>query len=380
MAAVSKALVIGGGIGGLVAARALRMQGIEVDLIEKAPTWTVYGVGIIQPNNVLRALEKVGLVQPCLKKGGAFESWRVHDAQGNVLLDPPGARDAAPHLPANNGITRPKLHEVLIDGATEKGVDIRLGTTVSDLNHSAGAAVDVSFSDGSQRRYDLVIGYEGVFSPTRQWLFGDTYTPQFTGQGVWRYNFERPAEMDTGMVFFGPDTKVGLVPLSPTLMYMFIVTAEKDGTWYDGPDVASEMQARLKGYGGLVERLKSEILDPAGVVYRPMMNMLVSEPWYKGRIMLGGDAAHTTTPHLAQGAAMAIEDAVLLAELLGTHSTLEVAQREFMQRRFDRVKYVVDCSTQLASWEMEEWRGIHNPDADPGGLLHRATAALMAEY
>ncbi|RXR29447.1 FAD-dependent oxidoreductase [Sphingobium fluviale] len=379
MAAVSKVLIVGGGIGGLVAARALRLQGIEADLIEKEPRWTVYGVGIIQPNNFLRAMDRIGLAQPCLDLGGAFESWRIHDAQGHVLADPPGTRAAAPHLPPNNGITRPKLHDVLVKGAQDVGVAIRLGTTVADM-HDDGAGVNVSFSDATTGRYDLVVGYEGVFSPTRHRLFGDAYVPKFTGQGVWRYNFARPAEMDNGMVFFGPDTKVGLVPLSPTLMYMFIVTAEKDGTWYEGPDIAMEMQARLKGYGGLVERLKQDIVDPAGVVYRPMMNMLVSEPWYKGRIMLAGDAAHTTTPHLAQGAAMAVEDAVLLAELLGAHGTLESAQQEFMQRRFDRVKYVVDCSTQLATWEMEEWRGIHNPDADQGGLLHRATTALMAGY
>ncbi len=379
MAAVSKVLIIGGGIGGLVAARALRLQGIDVDLIEKQPGWTVYGVGIIQPNNFLRAMDKIGLAQPCLDRGGAFEGWRIHDAQGNVLADPPGPRGVAPHLPPNNGITRPKLHDVLVKGAQDAGVSIRLGTTVADMQDDA-AGVDVGFSDGTNGRYDLVVGYEGVFSPTRQRLFGDTYVPGFTGQGVWRYNFERPAEMDNGMVFFGPDTKVGLVPLSPTLMYMFIVTAEKDGTWYDGPDIAREMQARLKGYGGLVERLRPDIVDPAGVVYRPMMNMLVTEPWYRGRVMLAGDAAHTTTPHLAQGAAMAVEGAVLLAELLGAHESLEAAQREFMQRRFDRVKYVVDCSTQLASWEMEDWRGVHNPDADQGGLLHRATTALMADY
>ncbi len=379
MPAVSRVLVIGGGIGGLVAARALRLRGIAVDLVEKEPNWTVYGVGIIQPNNFLRAMDKIGLAQPCLALGGAFESWRVHDAQGNVLADPPGSRAAAPHLPPNNGITRPKLHEVLVKGAMDAGADIRLNTVVTDLRDD-GSGVDVTFSDGTAARYDLVIGYDGAFSQTRQRIFGERYAPRFTGQGVWRYNFPRPAEMDNGMVFFGPDTKVGLVPLSPTLMYMFIVTAEQDSTWYEGPGLAREMQARLKGYGGLIERLRSDIVDPAGVVYRPMINVLVDDPWFKGRVMLAGDSAHTTTPHLAQGAAMAVEDAVLLAELLADRTDLEAAQREFMQRRFERVKFVVDCSTQLATWEMEEWRGIHNPDADQGGLLHRATAQLMTDY
>lgn len=379
MPAVSKVLVIGGGIGGLVAARALRLKGIEVDLVEKEPGWTVYGVGIIQPNNALRALDRVGLAKACLDNGGAFIGWRVHDAAGNALIEPDDNRAAAPHLPANNGITRPRLHEILVEGALETGTHIRLGTTATALDDD-GDGVDVNFSDGTSGRYDLVIGYDGAFSATRKKLFGEKYTPQFTGQGVWRYNLPRPANMDTGGVYFGPDTKVGLVPLSPTLMYIFVVTAEKDGTWYDGPGLADELRSRLTGYSGLVEDLREQIVDPTEVVYRPMINGLVEGPWHRGRILLAGDAAHTTTPHLAQGAAMAIEDAVLLADLLGEKHALEDALSEFMNRRFDRVKFVVDSSMQLAAWELEEWQGIHSPGADPGGLLHRATEALMADY
>ncbi|WP_176596212.1 MULTISPECIES: FAD-dependent monooxygenase [Sphingobium] len=379
MGAIAKALVIGGGIGGLVAARALRQQGIAVDLIEREAAWTVYGVGIIQPNNALRALDRIGLAQRCLEQGGAFDNWRIHDAAGHVLADPPGHNEAAPHLPPNNGITRPKLHDILIAGAREAGAGIRMGTVATAL-HDDGEGVDVTFSDGETRRYDLVIGYDGVFSETRRLLFGETWQPRFNGQGVWRYNFERTADVDTGMVFFGPDTKVGLVPMSPTRMYMFIVTAEADNRWYDGPSAAEEMRSRLRGYSGPVERLSHLITDPAGVVYRPMMNVLVKQAWHKGRILIAGDAAHSTTPHLAQGAAMAIEDAVLLAELLGGSAPLDEALDGFMRRRFDRVKYVVDTCDQLAAWELEEWSGVHNPGADQGGLLHNATVALMADY
>lgn len=379
MPIVSKVLIVGGGIGGLVAARALRQRGIAVDLIEKEPQWTVYGVGIIQPNNALRALERVGLAQACLDNGGAFDGWRIHDAEGNVLFDPPGNRGAAPHLPAHNGITRPKLHDILIAGARESGAAIRLDTTINTLDDD-GAGVTVGFSDGELHRYDLVVGIDGAFSDTRRMLFGNRYEPQFTGQGVWRYNFARPAEVDTGAVFFGPETKVGLVPLSSTLMYMFVVTAERDDARIEGAGLADAMKARLRGYSGLVARLREQITDPAGVVYRPMINVLVDSPWRKGRVLLAGDAAHTTTPHLAQGAAMAIEDAVLLGELLGGDGTLDGALDEFMRRRFERAKYVVNQSIQLATWELEEWRGVVNPDANPGQLVDRATTELMTEY
>lgn len=379
MSAVDRVLVIGGGIGGLVAAKALRLQGIAVDLIEREPEWTVYGVGIIQPNNFLAALDRVGLADACLETGGAFANWRIHDLNGTVLADPPGENDAAPHLPANNGITRPRLHDILIEGARSSGASIRMGVTVSSFDDQ-GDYVDVVFSDGSNGRYDLVLGYDGAFSDTRRKLLGDDTKPVFAGEGVWRYNLPRPAEVDTGMIFFGPDTKVGLVPLASDLMYMFVVSAEKDGTWYDGPSLAQEMQNRIAAYGGLVAELRELITDPQGVVYRPMINLLVDRPWNHGRILLVGDAAHVTTPHLAQGAAMAVEDAVLLAELLGQDRDLDGIFAEFMDRRFKRVSYVVECSTQLAAWEMAEWAGQPVEGADPGGLLHRATAALMESY
>lgn len=379
MPAISNILIIGGGIGGLVAARALQQQGVAVDLIERETDWTVYGVGIIQPNNALRALDRVGLAERCLAAGGAFAGWRIHDVDGHVLVDAPGANAAAPHLPANNGITRPKLHEILIEGALEAGTGIRLGVTATSIDDD-GHGVTVAFSDGSTKRYDFVLGFDGSHSQTRAHLFGEGLDPQFTGQGVWRYNLARPASVDTGGVFFGPDTKVGLVPLSPTLMYMFVVTAEPDNRWFDGPTLADEMRARIAAYGGLIGELRDQIRDPADVVYRPMLNGLVDGPWHRGRIMIAGDAAHTTTPHLAQGAAMAIEDAVLFAELVGRGGALPAILGEFMARRFDRARYVVDCSTKIGRWELEEWQGIENPDADPGGLLHGATAALMAEY
>lgn len=379
MSVVEKVLVIGGGIGGLVAAKALRLQGIAVDLIEREPEWTVYGVGIIQPNNFLAALDRVGLAEACLSSGGAFDNWRIHDVNGTVLADPPGENDAAPHLPANNGITRPQLHEILIEGAQASGTTIRLGVTTTSIE-DLGDHVVVAFSDGTTDQYDLVLGYDGAFSDTRRQLLGEDVVPVYAGEGVWRYNLPRPAEVDTGMIFFGPDTKVGLVPLSKDLMYMFVVSAEQDGTWYDGPLLAEEMQKRIAAYGGLVAELRSLITDPAGVVYRPMINLLIDRPWNWGRVLLVGDAAHVTTPHLAQGAAMAVEDAVLLAELLGQDRDLDSIFSEFMDRRFNRVSYVVECSTQLAAWEMAEWAGEPVEGADPGGLLHRATAAMMEDY
>lgn len=379
MTAVSRVLIVGGGIGGLTLGVALRRQGIEADLVEIKKDWVVYGVGIIQPNNVMRALDKVGLAQPCVEAGGTFEGWRIHDEQGNVLMDAPATSKAAPGRPPINGITRPKLHDILTAAARDTGVKVSLGVSVDNFQDD-GKEVAVTFTTGETKRYDLVVGCDGVYSAVRQKVFGDRFTPKFNGQGVWRYNLPRPADMAWGNVYFGRDTKVGLVPLSPTQMYIFVVTAEPGNPRLEGAHLADHLRHRLRHYAGLVGELRKLIVDPTEVVYKPMETVMVEPRWDRGRIILIGDAAHTTTPHLAQGAAMAIEDAVLLAELLGRNAALSDVFDEFMTRRLKRAKYVVDCSTQLAGWELEEWSGVHNPQANPGGLLNEATQALMEDY
>lgn len=379
MAAVDKVLVIGGGIGGLTAGVALRQAGIEVDLVEVSPEFSVYGVGIIQPNNTLRALDKIGLARRCIELGASFPGWRIHDAQGNALMDARNETTAAPELPPNNGITRPDFQKVLSEAAYEHGVSIRLATKIESFD-DRGGCVDVTFTGGATDRYDFVIACDGLYSDMRQRLFGDLVKPEFTGQAVWRYNFLRPADMEWGEIHSGPKTKVGLTPMRPALMYMFLVSAEPGNPWMEKDRLADLMRERLIGFGPRVMALADQITDPAGVVYKPMENLMLPAPWHKGRVLIIGDAAHATTPHLAQGAAMAIEDAILLAELLAANRPLDAILDEFMARRFVRAKFVVDSSDKIARWEMEGWDGIKNPNARPGELLHEATVKLLEAY
>lgn len=379
MAAVEKALVIGGGIGGLTAAVALRQAQVDVDLIEVNPTFNVYGVGIIQPNNTLRALDRIGLARRCVELGTPFPGWKVHDAHGNFIMEAPNETRAAPQYPPNNGITRPTLHQVLTQAAYAAGAQIRLGTRVTDLNDD-GEGVEVAFSDGTSHRYDLVIGCDGLYSDTRNRLFGDLVTPRFTGQSVWRYNLPRPTGLVWGEIHSGPKTKVGLTPMRADLMYMFIVSAEPGNPWMPREELAGLMRQRLEGFTGIIAELGEQIVDPDAVVYKPMENLLLPDPWFKGRVVIIGDAAHATTPHLAQGAAMAIEDAVLLGELLRRDERLDYLLAEFMDRRFERARYVVESSEQIANWELEGWAGVENPQARPGQLLHEATVALLEDF
>ena len=379
MPAIGNALVIGGGIGGLTAGVALRQAGIDVDLVEINPNFSVYGVGIIQPNNTLRALDRIGLAQACVNSGAAFPGWRLHDAHGNFLMDAPNESRAAPGFPPNNGITRPDFQKILSDAAYAHGVSISLGTKVEKLV-DLGESVAVTLSNGIEKHYDFVIASDGLYSETRKLLFGDTLKPQFTGQSVWRYNFPRPASVQWGEIHSGPSSKVGLTPMRPDLMYMFLVSPEPGNPRMPKEQLADQMRARLRGFTGRIAELGEQIVDPEGVVYKPMENLLLPSPWNRGRVLVIGDAAHATTPHLAQGAAMAIEDAVLLAHLFKRDEPIPDLLDEFMSRRFDRVRFVIERSGQLAAWEMEHWQGIKNPDARPGEVLYEASLALLEDY
>ncbi|WP_277964383.1 FAD-dependent oxidoreductase [Pseudomonas sp. RIT-To-2] len=374
MTAVSNVLIVGGGIGGLCAAIALRRKGIEVELVELKAEWTVYGVGIIQQCNVVREMARLGVLDGYLNAAFPFEDVALYNADGHTLARIPGQRLAGPHYPANVGISRLALHQVLSTRAAELGTRIRLGTSVERLDQDE-QGVDVTFTDSSQGRYHLVVGADGLFSKVRGLLFGDTYTPRHTGQSVWRHNFKRAPGIDHLANYVGPDGNAGLCPLADDLMYLYLTSYEPGNPWMDSATLAEQMRQRLGGFGGLIGELREQITDSSQVVYKPMEVVFVSEPWYRGRVLLIGDAAHATTPHLGQGAGMAIEDAVVLGELLGEQhgQGVEALLQRFMARRYERCKFISESSILAGDKEIE-----HDHAFDRVGLV-RKMLALTAE-
>ena len=214
--------------------------------------------------------------------------------------------------------------------------------TATDLNDD-GSGVTARFSDGSQGRYDAVVAADGLYSDTRARLFPDAPQPRFVGQGVWRYNFPRVGTESSIAVYEGP-TGVGLVPTSPTLMYMYVTTPEPDNPRYPRDGIAAAMRDKLRGVPApQIQALAEQITDDAGVVYKPLETLFLEGAWHRGRIALLGDAVHATTPHLGQGAGMAIEDSLVLAEELDRHPDPEAAFAAFRARRVERCRYIVGC-------------------------------------
>ena len=340
----AKILIIGGGIGGLTGAIALRQRGFEVELIERDPTFTVYGVGIIQQPNVVRAVSQLGILDDYIHAGFGFDFVTVFAPDGAQV-----ARIPTPRLlegyPSNVGIGRRALHKVLVAKAEAAGSSIRLGTTVTKLEDD-GHKVHVTFSRGSGGTYDLVVGADGLKSSTREHIFPAAAPPEFTGQGVWRYNFPLLPGVD-GIHAYHGRIGIGLVPLSNTEMYMFATTPEPGNPHYPRVGIAKTLRDKLATSPPVIQRLIPAITDDDAVVYRPLEWLFLTGAWHRGRIVLLGDAVHTTTPHLGQGAGLAIEDSIVLADELAKAQTAEQAFQAYRDRRYPRCEYIVEKSKAL---------------------------------
>jgi 2-polyprenyl-6-methoxyphenol hydroxylase-like FAD-dependent oxidoreductase len=137
--------------------------------------------------------------------------------------------------------------------------------------------------------------------------------------------------------------------------------------------LAETMRERLASFGGIIAEQRELITESHKVVYRPVETVLVPPPWYRGRVVLIGDAAHATSPHVGQGGAMAMEDALVLAEEITGNDLVAPALERFMERRYERVKTIVDISLQIGRWEMDQQH-----DADFVGLTIKSVMTTAA--
>ncbi|HEY9367638.1 FAD-dependent monooxygenase [Streptomyces sp.] len=350
MASPLRVLIHGGGIGGLTLATALARRGHTVEVAEIRDELDALGVGIIQPSNALHVMREIGLLEACLAAGFEWEVLTIADPMGNELARIPQPRmDGAP---PNNGIPRPALAEVLGEAAGAAGARIRFGTTVAELDDD-GTGVTVRLSDGSAGRWDLVVGFDGIGSPLRTRLYGERYAPEYTGFANWRVTVPRQAGV-RGVVMStaGQEAKALLTPITDELMYLGAVFAEAEDFRPDPELAHEELVKRLAMFSGPVAEALAAVDDPGAVVYSRISQVTVEEPWHVGRVVLAGDAAHASTPHLAQGAAMAVEDAFVLAESLDAAPTVPEALEAWEARRRPRAMWVQALSRAVLKQEM----------------------------
>lgn len=353
MALVKKVLIVGGGIGGMCAAIMLRRQGTAVDLVEINPQWAPDGAGITISGPSLRSLREVGVVDEVLRRGGSWSAIDICDANGQLKITVPVASAlGAENLPGGAGIMRTVLADILGEATQHAGANVRLGLSFGTITQDE-ESVDVTFTDGSRDRYDLVIGADGVNSAVRKLVMPDFPGPSFTGQGSWRAVVPRLRENST--IYMGETTKAGMNPISATECYLFVLD-KRDGTDFIAPEQwPLALAGLLEEFGGAIGEFRAGLLDGSltnhRVLYRPLAGHMIAAPWHKGRIVLLGDAVHATTPHLASGAGIAVEAAIVLAEELQRRHSLEGALIAYAGRHYDRARLVVTASGRMGQIE-----------------------------
>ncbi|GAA3341678.1 FAD-dependent oxidoreductase [Amorphoplanes nipponensis] len=374
MAAVRTVLVVGGGAAGAATAILLAEGGVSVDLIDLKPAPDTAGSGITLQGNALRVLRRLGVWDDVLAHGYPFDTLglRAPDPYGSLVAELADARTGGPDLPATVGMHRPELARILLDRATAAGVKIRFGTGCTALAQDADG-VDVTFAGGDAARYDLVVGADGIRSRTRAMVGIDLRTTP-TGMGIWRAVTSRPAGVTrTDLYYGGPCHIAGYCPTGPDSLYAYLVEDARDRSGLSPHESLAVMRELSLAYHGPWDEIRERLTDPSTVNYTWFSSHVLPAPWHRGRVVLIGDAAHTCPPTLAQGAAQALEDAEVLAELLlAADAPTDAMWQAFTDRRYARATAVVDASRQLSRWLLDHERG------DVPGLMARIARLVSA--
>jgi 2-polyprenyl-6-methoxyphenol hydroxylase-like FAD-dependent oxidoreductase len=348
---ITKALIVGGGVGGMSAAVSLARLGVAVELIDIDPEWRAYGAGISVTGMSLRAFAALGILDEVKREGFVASGMRLRAPDGSIVMEtPPPPGEPAP-IDSSGGIMRPALHAIMQRLVRSEDITITLGVSPTGYAEDDDG-VTVTLSDGSQRQVDLVVAADGIFSETRKLLFPEAAAPKFTGQGCWRIVADRPANVDRAEIWVGGPVKLGLNPISQDKLYAFILEHVPGNPWFDEADMVPHIAELLAPFGGDVATIRANLGPDSLVNYRPLEWQLLPKPWHKGRVVLIGDAAHATTPHMASGAGAAVEDGLVLGEELAKTDDLDAALTAFAERRFERVRLIVENSVRIGEIEM----------------------------
>ncbi|MEU5579188.1 FAD-dependent monooxygenase [Streptomyces huasconensis] len=367
-----RVLVIGGGAAGSAGTILLRRAGVRVDLVEARADWNATaGSGITLQGNALRVLRELGVWERVRASGFAFDALGITAPDGTVLHVARDTRSGGDDLPSTVGIQRSRLQGILADAVRASGATVRLGIRAVRLDQDA-EGVTVRFGDGTEARHDLVIAADGLGSATRA-AIGVTAEPEPTGMAIWRVAAPRPADVTHSNVTYGGAAYIaGYCPTGDATLYAFVVEADRDRASIPPESYADEMRRLTAGYGGHWPAITAHLTDPSQVNYARFHQMLVEGSWHRGRVVLAGDAAHGCPPTLAQGAALSLEDALVLAELLTDGRDWDDALfQEYYERRVPRVRAVVEASVRIGRWQLDGVR-----DADVPGLMGRTMAML----
>ncbi len=375
MACISNALIVGGGIAGLAAAISLAKAGVHCDVVEWAGA--PLGASLALSGRAAEALDELGIYQACYDTGTPFtadsKAGSMSDAQGR-LISPGPERPTWPGARTAIGVYRPVFLQIMADAAERAGVTIKQGTTTQTID-LAGEKTAVTFADGTQGVYDFIVGADGITSRTRELFFPDAPKPAYSGQMSIRWMAPGPAVPDEGW-FAGPLGRVGFYYLPQGMVYVAAAFTAPEETWLEGQELYDFYRRLLDTFTAspMVE-LKRRLTPDSKLICRPYKWIFVPKPWHTGRVLLIGDAAHATTSNMGMGGGMALEDGAVLGQCIAAASTLEEALRAFMDRRYERVRLVVETSVALSRLDQAK-----APRSESMALFKSAFETLAQPY
>lgn len=333
--------IVGGGIGGMTAAIALQQQGFTVTLAEAAPAFGEVGAGVTLSPNAMKGFIHIGLCEQIASAGVEPQRQRIQHWQDGRLLRPMERADMrAKHGAPYVYIHRADLHAILVDAAASAGVTL--------LTDAAAVAVEgsaVVLHDGRRLEADLVIGADGLKSVVRR-VF-EPAVAHFTGHVAWRALApvdESLAELAQwpGM-HIGPGRMVVRYPVRQSKILNMVFFARQEGWVQDGwtiPASRADLAATFAGWAPEVQAMIAAV--PEDRLYKwainarkPLSGWIVDD-----KVTLLGDAAHAMTPFMGQGAACAIEDAIVLTRALVASDSIAEGLKRYVAARHERATFI----------------------------------------
>lgn len=348
---LKKVIIIGGGIGGLCTALALRQLGIDVGVYEQTGAFERVGAGLSIWANAIRALRKLGIADQVIEAGYSVQRMDVGTASGKkVQVRRPGELER--RLGETSvAIHRAELHRVLVSVLPAE--TLRRGTKCVGFEQDTDKVM-IRLNNGHTDQADLLIGADGLHSTIRQQLSPETHL-NYAGRTSWRGVAEIKDEvaLSSTSQILGCGDRFGITPIHAPSVYWFAVVNMPAGQVRPATERKKFLMQHFQRWPHPVEHL-IDVTDARTIVETPIYDIEPLARWSEGRVTLLGDAAHAATPDMGQGACMAIEDAVVLARCLSQEEELTAALNRYEAERKPRTTWIIKRSRAIgrfAHWE-----------------------------
>lgn len=336
----SRPLVVGGGIAGFGLLRALSLHGVPCTLVERLATPPGSGLGLNLPGNALRALATLGLADEVVQRGMRIRRREYRNKVGRLLF---------------------AVDEEAFWGEVGPSVCLRRGDLLDILRASTAEvtphwdtplvhaepvdeAVRVQLKSGQTETYDFVVGADGVHSAVRRAVSPEeSLRRSLMTEASWRFTAPNPG-VDCWTVWSSARGTFLLIPVDEQQVYGYASTTRGGGAGDD----PQWLPATFAGFPEPVRVTVAALLDDPGQLHYSPVEEVHCQRWSRGRLVLIGDAAHATGPVWAQGAAMALEDALVLADLLAARSDWSTVGAEFERLRRPRVRHLQAATDKMS--------------------------------